>query len=145
VTVRLEPEYVGEDLLEDSLGRRTLAFDEVARERHRLSVRGGRLLDADGAPLDTAGLTYLIVLAPDGELYAARGDYSSDAKIHHSSFLAGAPVAAAGEIVARDGRVVRVTSRSGHYKPPMCLMDQLRTELERRGVPLAGVPFEKGY
>jgi hypothetical protein len=145
VTARLAPEFVGEDLLEDTLGRRTVALDEAARARHRLRVRGGRLLRADGTPLDTEGLPFLIVLAPDGELYAGRGDYSSDAKLHHSSFLAGAPVAAAGEIVVRAGEVLRVTARSGHYKPPMCLLDQLRAELERRGVEMDDVPFEKGY
>jgi YD repeat-containing protein len=145
ITARLLPEYVGDDILEDALGRRTMAFDEDARKRHRLRVRGGRLVRSDGARLDTGGSPFMIVLAPDGELYAAQGDYSSDVKVHHSSFLAGAPVAAAGEVVVQDGKVVRVTSRSGHYKPPMCLLDQLRAELERRGVELDGVPFEKGY
>jgi YD repeat-containing protein len=145
VTARLAPEYVGDDLLDDALGRHTIAFDDAMRERHRLRVKDGLLLTSDSTPLDTAGLLYLVVLAPDGELYAAPGDFSSTTKVHHSSVLAGAPVAAAGEIVARRGKLVRVTSRSGHYKPPMCLLDQLRAELERRGVPLDGVPFEKGY
>jgi len=145
VTAQLQPEYVGDDLLEDALGRRTLEFDDGMRESHRLQVRDGLLLKADGTPLDTGDTTFLIVLAPDGELYAAEGDYSSPIKIHHSSILAGAPVASAGEIAVRAGKVLRVTSRSGHYKPPMCLLDQLRAELKQRGVALDGVPFEKGY
>jgi len=145
VTAQLQPEYVGDDLLEDALGRRTLEFDDGMRESHRLQVRDGLLLKADGTPLDTGDTTFLIVLAPDGELYAAEGDYSSPVKIHHSSILAGAPVASAGEIAVRAGKVLRVTSRSGHYKPPMCLLDQLRAELKQRGVALDGVPCEKGY
>jgi hypothetical protein len=145
VTVRLAAEYVGEDILEDSLGRRTLAFDAAGRGRFRLHVVKGLLVQADGTPLDTGGAPFLVVLAPDGELYAGSGDYSSDSKLHHSSFLAGAEVAAAGEVVVHEGKVVRITSRSGHYKPPMCLLDQLSAELVRRGVELDGVPFEKGY
>jgi hypothetical protein len=38
--------------------------------------------------------------------------------IHHSSFLAGAPVAAAGEIKVVNGRLVSVSNGSGHYRPP---------------------------
>lgn len=145
VTIRLAPEYVGEDILEDALGRRTLAFDESSREEFELRVENGLLLGADGTPLDTGGAPFLIVLAPDGKLYGGRGDYSSESKLHHSSFLAGQEVAAAGEVVVRRGQVVRVTSRSGHYKPPMCLLDQLSAEFARRGVKLDDVPFEKGY
>jgi YD repeat-containing protein len=145
VTVRLLPEFVGEDILEDALGRRTLAFDGTGREQFRLHVENGLLVQPDGTPLDTGGAPYLIVLAPNGALYAGRGDYSSDAKLHHSSFLAGESVSAAGEIVVNAGKVVRVTSRSGHYKPPLCLLDQLSAELVRRGVALDGIPFEKGY
>lgn len=145
VTARLAPEYVGEDLLADSLGRNTLAFGATDRRRYRLRTEQGRLLRDDGTPFDTEGEAFLIVLAPDGELYAGRGDYSSATKLHHSSFLAGDPVAAAGEVVASAGRPTRITARSGHYKPPLCLLDQLRAELERRGIDLRGVPFEKGY
>ena len=38
--------------------------------------------------------------------------------IHHSSFLAGAPVAAAGEIKVVNGRLVSISNGSGHYRPP---------------------------
>ena len=40
-----------------------------------------------------------------------------EGKYHHSTFLSGAPVAAAGEIAAEDGWVKVITAKSGHYMP----------------------------
>jgi hypothetical protein len=36
---------------------------------------------------------------------------------HHSSFTGGSAVTAAGELVVREGTVLAVTAKSGHYKP----------------------------
>lgn len=50
----------------------------------------------------------------NGNLYA-----SPDQKVghtHHSSFLGGDPVAGAGEIEVRDGKLVAMTYQSGHYR-----------------------------
>jgi hypothetical protein len=38
-------------------------------------------------------------------------------KFHHSSFFAGMPVVAAGEVVAFDGQIKLITAKSGHYRP----------------------------
>ena len=39
------------------------------------------------------------------------------AKFHHSSFLAGEKVAAAGEIIIENGIIKEITNGSGHYRP----------------------------
>jgi hypothetical protein len=44
---------------------------------------------------------------------------------HHSSFLAGEPVASAGEIRAKNGVLELVSNASGHYEPPKGLLFQV--------------------
>ncbi len=41
-------------------------------------------------------------------------------RFHHSSFLAGAPVKAAGEWLVVDGQVMAITDKTGHYKVQIC-------------------------
>jgi hypothetical protein len=55
------------------------------------------------------------VISPDDRLYS---DSHVNGKFHHSSFLAGAPVKGAGEIVVERGALSAFTPKSGHYKPP---------------------------
>eukprot|EP00955_Chlamydomonas_euryale_P105616 365652-Chlamydomonas_euryale.AAC.11 len=65
----------------------------------------------DGAPKQPK---WIWVVAPSGRLYVApklRGQF------HHSSFLRGAAVLAAGNMMAEHGRLVRLTADSGHYWP----------------------------
>lgn len=53
-------------------------------------------------------------------------------KIHHSSILAQAPVAAAGDIRVKEGIVHMINNRSGHYKPSEVFMQQFLEELKVR-------------
>lgn len=56
----------------------------------------------------------IFVVSPDGEMYA--GDHV-EGEFHHSSFLAGGPVMAAGELAVADGELRAITAKSGHYTP----------------------------
>ncbi len=56
----------------------------------------------------------IYVVAPTGEIYA--GTHKVD-RFHHSSFLSGGAVKAAGEIVVDHGVVKMITAKSGHYRP----------------------------
>jgi hypothetical protein len=38
-------------------------------------------------------------------------------KIHHSSIAEGLPVRSAGELIVKNGKVVEIINRSGHYRP----------------------------
>ncbi|WP_218581945.1 hypothetical protein, partial [Nocardia cyriacigeorgica] len=51
-----------------------------------------------------------------GNLYASL--HHAPGQFHHSSFLAGGPVAGAGELEVIDGVLQLVTDSSGHYRPP---------------------------
>ena len=53
-------------------------------------------------------------------LYAYYKKTESRPRIHHSTFLAGASVEAAGLFVAVEGRLVRLFPHSGHYRPAEC-------------------------
>jgi hypothetical protein len=75
---------------------------------------GGRFIFV----LSTAGVLYLADAAGEGDaltqlLDAGKGD---GLFIHHTSFLAGGDVKAAGDIQIHKGKVVALSNQSGHYK-----------------------------
>ena len=66
-------------------------------------------------------------------------------KFHHSSFLSGKPVAAAGEIIVEKGILKLVSHRSGHYQPSAELNEQFVDELKSRGIDMSRVSIERGF
>ncbi|MFJ8913019.1 toxin glutamine deamidase domain-containing protein [Amycolatopsis sp. NPDC102389] len=105
-------------------------FSPERREEHRVFVRDGRLYWArDGSPLNTPAVTgpfeqSIFAMDPEGNLYVSLTWVSG--RLHHSSFLAGAPVAMAGHIEVVNGRLTKLTRESGHYQPEK---EQLTTGL----------------
>ena len=67
-------------------------------------------------------------------LYAYYKKTESRPRIHHSTFLAGASVEAAGLFVAAEGRLVRLFPHSGHYRPAECHLRCLLQFLHDRKV-----------
>lgn len=65
-----------------------------------------------GAPNEPVMMIY--VMSPDGTLYV--GDKKRE-KFHHSSFLSGSAVIAAGSICVEEGVLKELTPHSGHYRP----------------------------
>jgi len=110
------------------------------RTPYRVQIRDG-LLWCQGVLLDsreqksTDGLLNF-VLAPDLELYAGP---LVPGRFHHSTFVAGGTLLAAGEWTVTDGRIGTVTNRSGHYKPGAAVMVRFLRFLHARGVDLAGI------
>ncbi len=82
------------------------------------------------------------VMDDAGNIYIS--NYHAGGKFHHSSFLAGGPVAAAGQISARNGVVKIITRKSGHYRPKKVFFEQVIKELSKRGVNLENVKIIKG-
>ena len=68
-----------------------------------------------------------------GNLYA--GDQQFGVQ-HHSSFLGGRTVTAAGELEVRDGRLLVWSDRSGHYLPHAEINDSALDLLRRQGLTL---------
>lgn len=60
-------------------------------------------------------------------------------KFHHSSFLKGQPVAAAGEMIIFQGRIYAINNRSGHYHPPPVVIKRVLQTLKSNGVSTQGI------
>jgi hypothetical protein len=122
-----------------SPARRIPMFSAAERKAYEVTVQDGRLYyrgkllntehPVDGAPK----ATYIFVMAKDGTIYTAPNGGTAQ-NIHHSSFLHGAPAAAAGTMVVVDGVVQKITNKSGHYGHRAGKMRQVLAELEKRGV-----------
>jgi hypothetical protein len=117
------------------------------RAQYEVTIRNGLLYDARGRPIDTSRAvsahsgngTAIFVLGTDGRVYLS--PTHQPGRFHHSSFLAGGDVAAAGELVVSNGRIVGISDRSGHYTPDPLMMRQLMIHLRRNGVSLQGVNY----
>ncbi len=87
-----------------------------------LHFSGPSLLDTSDQPYHTAaketafsGTGWAIfVISPEGDFFSGSHEVG---KHHHSSFLGGGAVMAAGEIVVDNGIIRFITGKSGHYKP----------------------------
>ncbi len=115
-------------------------------EEFRVFVRDGLVYKAnDGSLFDTGaasthwggGGRAIFVMDGQGNLYAsARHEPGA---FHHSSFLAGGPVAGAGEIVVENGKLILITDRSGHYQPPPQYLQQVLDQLKSQGVDVSSI------
>ncbi|HMQ34889.1 MAG TPA: hypothetical protein PKD53_29485, partial [Chloroflexaceae bacterium] len=97
----------------------------------------------------------IFVLSADGTIYAA--DQGAEVKkglrrfgkkvkslFHHSSFLAGEPVAAAGELEFKEGVLTKVTDISGHYRPGLVFTRQILKKFQDDGINLSAVRLHLG-
>lgn len=115
-------------------------YDAARRGMTRVEFRGGQPL-LKGQPLDTENMVThfsglgkaIYVVSFEGNLHVAShvvGHY------HHSSLLAGAHVAGAGEIEVSNGRVMWISNKSGHYRPSINHLCQTLHLLQKKGVPM---------
>jgi|GEM_PF-6305294 hypothetical protein len=78
---------------------------------------------------------------------SSRGDiYSGSDEVywrHHSSFLAGADVAAAGMIKVTNGQIEWVSNSSGHYEPEPKFLNNILDLLEKNNVDLSKITVKE--
>ncbi|MFM0515132.1 hypothetical protein [Paraburkholderia sp. RL17-373-BIF-A] len=124
--------YVGE---EKGLvwGTKVRYLSPAERAKFELTVDNSGLLHiADGKLFDTTRSGGAIfVMDHDGRIFASCNEIVG--KFHHSSFLAGAPVAGAGTLEVVNGRLKRVTRNSGHYRPTVGQHQQVVDRFRRLG------------
>jgi hypothetical protein len=120
-------------------GTKVAYLDEQQRQQYKLTVHNGKIYDAKGELFDTAsaatvlgGGKAIFVMDHDGNMYASTAH--AVGKFHHSSFLAGQPVAAAGEIEVHNGEVTVVNRKSGHYRPTESQLNQVAEHLSSLGL-----------
>ncbi len=143
ITQAMRQNYIGEHIV-SRWGTPVQYLDEVARSAYELTVKDGLLYDASGKLFDTTASATargqgkaIFVMDENGRIFAST--YQKVGQFHHSSFLAGKPVAAAGEIIVKNGKVIALNNQSGHYRPTAEVVMQFLKELQRRGVKTGGV------
>jgi len=153
-TIDLPSEYDGENLglRPENKGSHVEYCSISERQALEVFVKNGLLVDRHGKLIDTRGASRALSTAPphmaifvmdtNGRIYQFKYPFAT--KFHHSSFLAGAAVAAAGEIQIFDGEIKRISARSGHYKPTTAHVRQALRELQQRGyngyIPASATP-----
>ena len=130
-------------------GWRVRQLNAKKRERYRVYFDGEGLLRSarDGSLFDTTEAVSpwgapgygraIFVMDGYGNIYAS--NYQQFGKFHHSSFLAGEPTGAAGELAVIQGRAQDADGSSGHYRHEERFMKQFADELARHRV--HGVPI----
>jgi hypothetical protein len=142
----MNPDYDGE---EHGTARAWEPFDanvqylnEVERHQYKVKVSNGLLTDVNGMPLDSADTNngkLMFVMDLNGNIYAGPQRLM---EFHHSSFLSGDKVAAAGELEIANGQVVTHSRNSGHYHPTKEHHEQFIAEMNERGIDLSNVHEE---
>ncbi|HEY1653206.1 MAG TPA: hypothetical protein VGG09_15075 [Acidimicrobiales bacterium] len=96
----------------------------------------GKVFDTEDHSTVVSGKGWAIfVVSPAGVCYS---ESHVEGEFHHSSFLSGGAVQAAGEWKVEDGKLAKINSKSGHYRPiPEHLLWAVR-QLKARGVDLSG-------
>ena len=148
----LEPKYTTGSSAEFEKG--VTYLNDIERQEYEVFVQHDRIVDGKGNLVDTTESVSVLadkskdisnkaifVMSEDGKIYIST--YNEVGKFHHSSFLSGKKIAAAGEIQIKNGLIKLVTNESGHYKPSITMIkDNLLKELNSRYYFFAGDNIE---
>lgn len=116
--------------------------DPEARKEHRLYFEQGKAFlngqPFDTTPLDSTNEEYfeenLYMVGLDGEFYVH--PHVIDDSLHHSSVFAGGDLLSAGQIEAFEGKILKISNLSGHYKPGIQAMLDTVQVLKSKNYPL---------
>ena len=145
-TLELHDKYRGEEDGGGHYKTKVLYLDETARERYLLVVRDGLLYDVQGRKLDaklgTKGNGFAIYVMDEcGTIYVSF-EHEAGA-FHHSTLVAGGPVAAAGDLSILEGELLEISNSSGHYRPPPPYLEQAISRLKALGVDFTKVKITR--
>ena len=149
-TIAMLAEYEGEEFEGGYYDTPVAYLNGDARKPYLIDISHGRVFDGAGHPVDArqaefthqdgAGLYAIFVMDECGRIYLTF--HHSVGEFHHSSFLAGAPVSSAGEMLIVDGQILEITNSSGHYRPDSRLAMQVVDQLKLLGADLSMVLVE---
>lgn len=91
------------------------AYEYKVSSGHRIVSKSNNHVNLDTCDMETdeRGKGWAIyVVSHEGRIYSGNHVVGS---FHHSSFLAGAPAKAAGEWLVRDGKIIAISDKTGHY------------------------------
>jgi hypothetical protein len=116
-------------------------LNKEERAHYKVTIRDGKVFDADGKPFETrqASTAFkvdkgraIFVMDAQGSIYIS--NEQTRGKFHHSSFFAGQPVAAAGDIRIEDGFITAISRKSGHYRPTPEQLNQVVQQLAHQNI-----------
>ena len=125
-------------------------LNELERQDKKITVHNGLFYNALGAFFDTINLSTFFsgkgwgIYVMDGLDNIYSNSHITN-EFHHSSFLGGAPVKAAGEFVVTKGKLAAISAKSGHYWPTPKMYTYILSHLYQHGVNLHGVPARTDY
>lgn len=144
------PQYAGEHLPGNAVwdGSMVEYLTEEQRAGYALLFRDGRIYDGSGNLFDTGNAATLhsdlgraiFVMDASGDFFASR--YHAVGQFHHSSLVAGGPVAAAGELQVVAGALTLFSDKSGHYRPRRRYTAQAIEHLSKSHISLGAVTFD---
>ena len=163
-TVDLRDKYVGESerctegqrgtlccLPGDKKNRMVRYLSVEERKQFQMDIVDGKLMQGGkllphlepGGDANTE-IEYLYSMDEQGMIYIEKASPMLTCKFHHSTFVAGAPVAGAGQIKIRQGKATFIDNCSGHYRPSDDLMDQVLAVLKQQNIEVDQVRYYGG-
>jgi len=110
------------------------------RDKTEVVVKDGLFVyKQSGQPLDTGTKLDGAIFVMDGNGRIFASTKNEVGKFHHSSFLGGEPTAMAGHMIVQNGKVLYMDNVSGHYRPDVDQLQQMRRHLGNQGMDLSGV------
>lgn len=109
------------------------------RQQYVVIVEDGKLYYANQSQKlvnSVEGAKTMFVMAPDLTLYMSE---KKPAKFHHSSFLSGGAVFAAGYVKVEKGKLMEITPHSGHYRPSEEHFARCLNQLKDLGIDMSEV------
>ncbi len=105
------------------------------RDRYRLTLEGNQLCYA-GTHEPVKPDTYLFVMDKIPNLFIASEvrEIEGNKLFHHSTFLSGEPVLAAGEVTIENGKITKIANYSGHYQPGLAALLTAYAALYKTGM-----------
>jgi hypothetical protein len=105
-------------------------LSETERMKLKVQFKDGKWLDVNGVPLNAKKAIY--VMDSNGNIFFKSNPIVG--VFQHSSFFAGKPVAAAGEISVQNGIATLINRKSKHYLPSEEMLEQFLTQVKSQGV-----------
>jgi hypothetical protein len=114
-------------------------MSSAERESSRVVILNGTLYTSKGKPTpygtDAEKLNYVMDAAGNFYIFNQTGH----PELRHSSFFDGRPVACAGDVQVKNGRIAKIDRNSGHYSPSAEMFHNVLIELKKDGVDVTSI------
>ncbi len=121
-------------------------LDELQRAKYEMTVKDGRVCDAEGKPIVAEGqpgvVEVIYVINKYRQIYFTRR--FNEESLKHPSFLDGGNVIAAGHMWI-SAKAIMMNNHSGHYLTPAEQLEEAKQILIRKGVTKQKIGLQKMF